>query len=89
MPKPKARRNSTDPESRIMKDEAVKSFVQAYNAQAAVDAPAAIEVYVAPDRQKHGEAPAPDPVSDEGTAIGAMRAKPPDAAGRLSGTPES
>ena len=36
-PTPKAQRNFTDPESRIMKDGATKSFVQAYNAQAAVD----------------------------------------------------
>lgn len=37
-PKPTAQRNFTDPESRIMKDGATKAFVQAYNAQAAVDA---------------------------------------------------
>ena len=37
-PKPKAQRNFTDPESRIMIDGATKSFMQAYNAQAAVDA---------------------------------------------------
>jgi transposase len=36
-PEPKAQRNFTDPESRIMKDGATKGFVQAYNAQAAVD----------------------------------------------------
>ena len=37
-PEPKAQRNFTDPESRIMPDGANKgSFVQAYNAQAAVD----------------------------------------------------
>jgi transposase len=36
-PEPKAQRNFTDPESRIMKDGATKEFVQAYNAQAAVD----------------------------------------------------
>jgi transposase len=134
-PKPKAQRNFTDPESRIMKDGATKSFVQAYNAQAAVDgaaqvivaaavtqdandkqqlvpmltqvvancgaaprvasadsgyfseaavtadALAAIELYVAPDRQKHGEAPASEPVPDDGTTIGAMRAKLQTAAG--------
>lgn len=37
VPEPKAQRNFTDPESRIMKDGASKSFEQAYNAQAAVD----------------------------------------------------
>jgi transposase len=37
VPEAKAQRNFTDPESRIMKDGATKSFVQAYNAQAAVD----------------------------------------------------
>lgn len=37
VPEPKAQRNFTDPESRIMKDGATKSFVQAYNAQAVVD----------------------------------------------------
>lgn len=36
-PGPKAQRNFTDPESRIMKDGASKSFEQAYNCQAAVD----------------------------------------------------
>ena len=36
-PEPKAQRNFTDPDSRIMKDGATKSFAQAYNAQAAVD----------------------------------------------------
>ena len=37
-PEPKAQRNFTDPDSRIMPDGANKgSFVQAYNAQAAVD----------------------------------------------------
>jgi transposase len=132
-PKPKAQRNFTDPESRIMKDGATKSFIQAYNAQAAVDgtaqvivaadvtqeandkqqlvpmlteveancgaSPAAasgdagyfsaaavtdaalagIALYVPPDRQKHGEAPAPP--ADDGTVIGAMRAKLQTAAG--------
>ena len=37
-PKPKAQRNFTDPESRIMKGG--DGFIQAYNAQAAVDADA-------------------------------------------------
>jgi transposase len=36
-PDPTAQRNFTDPDSRIMKDGATKSFEQAYNAQAAVD----------------------------------------------------
>jgi transposase len=36
-PAPKSQRNFTDPESRIMIDGATKSFMQAYNAQAAVD----------------------------------------------------
>jgi transposase len=36
-PKPKAQRNFTDPESRIMIDGATKSFEQCYNCQAAVD----------------------------------------------------
>jgi len=37
VPDPKAQRNFTDPESRIMKDGSSKSFEQAYNAQAAPD----------------------------------------------------
>ena len=134
---PKAQRNFTDPESRIMKDGATQSFVQASNAQAVVDgmgqvivaaavtqaandkqqlvpmvtqvvehcgaAPAAASadsgycsevavkaaaldrinlyvLYVAPDRQKHGNTPAP-PHSDDGTVRGAMRAKLQTAAG--------
>jgi transposase len=36
-PAPKAQRNFTDPDSRIMKDGATKSFEQCYNGQAAVD----------------------------------------------------
>ena len=44
---PKAQRNFTDPESRIMKDGATKSFEQCYNAQAAVDAKAQIIVAAA------------------------------------------
>lgn len=46
-PEPKAQRNFTDPESRIMKDGATKSFVQAYNAQAAVDGEAQVIVAAA------------------------------------------
>jgi transposase len=138
-PRPKAQRNFTDPESRIMKDGATKSFVQAYNAQAAVDGTAqvivaatvtqeandkqqlvpmvtqavancgqppvvvsadsgyfseaavtaealgSIDLHVAVDRQKHGDAPppgaSPSPRPDDGTAVGAMRAKLQTAAG--------
>jgi hypothetical protein len=36
-PEPTAQRNFTDPDSRIMKDGATKSFLQGFNAQAAVD----------------------------------------------------
>ena len=43
-PDAEAQPNFTDPESRIMKDGATKSFVQAYNAQAAVDGAAQIIV---------------------------------------------
>ena len=44
-PEPKAQRNFTDPDSRIMKDGATKSFEQAYNAQAVVtEGPAQIIV---------------------------------------------
>jgi hypothetical protein len=132
-PTPTAQRNFTDPASRIMKDGATKSFVQAYNAQAAVDgtaqvivaaavtqaandkqqlvpmltqtgvncdqlpaaasadsgycsaaavtdaALAGIDLYVAVARQQHGETPAPP--ADDGTVIGAMRAKLQTAAG--------
>ncbi len=44
VPEPKAQQNFTDPESRIMKDGATKSFEQAYNAQAVVDDEAQIIV---------------------------------------------
>jgi transposase len=47
VPKPQAQRNFTDPESRIMKDGATKSFVQAYNAQVAVDGTAQVIVAAA------------------------------------------
>jgi len=46
-PAPSAQRNFTDPDSRIMKDGATKSFEQAYNAQAAVDSHAQIVVAAA------------------------------------------
>jgi transposase len=134
-PQPKAQRNFTDPESRIMKDGASKSFVQAYNAQAAVDGEAQvivaaavtqeandkqqlvpmlrqvagncgeppavasadsgyfseaavtaeacvdIDLHVAPDRQRHGDAPVRPPHPDDGTVSGAMRAKLQSTAG--------
>ena len=43
-PADKAQRNFTDPDSRIMKDGASKSFEQCYNCQAAVDAEAQVIV---------------------------------------------
>ena len=47
VPEPKAQRNFTDPESRIMPDGANKgAFIQAYNAQVAVDAEAQVIVAV-------------------------------------------
>jgi transposase len=55
-PRPKAQRNFTDPESRIMKDGATKSFVQAYNAQAAVDSQAQIIVAAAVTQQANDKA---------------------------------
>ncbi len=45
-PSPKAQRNFTDPDSRIMKDGATKSFEQCYNGQAAVDGKSQIIVAV-------------------------------------------
>lgn len=47
IPAPTDQRNFTDPESRIMKDSTTKGFIQAYNAQAAVDGKA--QVIVAAD----------------------------------------
>ncbi len=47
VPEPKAQRNFTDPDSRIMKEGATQSFVQAYNAQAVVDSQAQIIVAAA------------------------------------------
>jgi transposase len=47
VPKPKDQSNFTDPESRIMKDTTTKSFIQGYNAQAAVDSES--QVIVAAD----------------------------------------
>jgi hypothetical protein len=54
-PDPKAQRNFTDPESRIMKSK--EGFVQAYNAQAAVDADAQIIVAHEPTQcgSDHGQ----------------------------------
>jgi transposase len=44
LPQPKARRNFTDVESRMVKDHATNTFVQGYNAQLGVDAAAQIIV---------------------------------------------
>ena len=44
LPAPKTKRNFTDPDSRIMKDQATKTFQQAYNVQIGVDATAQIIV---------------------------------------------
>lgn len=44
VPAPKTKRNFTDPDSRIMKDQATKTFQQAYNVQIGVDAGAQIIV---------------------------------------------
>ena len=56
-PAPSAQRNFTDPESRIMKDGADGSFVQGYNAQAAVDDASQIVVacHVTPNPTDVGE----------------------------------
>jgi transposase len=43
-PDPKAQRNFTDPDSRIMPSEGKKNFIQAYNCQAAVDQQAQVIV---------------------------------------------
>lgn len=47
VPSPKAQRNFTDPESRIMLDGATKSFQQSFNAQIAVDSTSQIIVAAA------------------------------------------
>ncbi|HEY3316215.1 MAG TPA: IS1182 family transposase [Bacillota bacterium] len=47
VPKPKAQKNFTDPDSRIMKDSASKAFEQAYNAQIVVDGEAQVIVAAA------------------------------------------
>jgi len=63
-PKPKDQRNFTDPESRIMKDSATKSFVQGYNAQAAVDAKA--QVIVAADvTDEPNDKNQPEPMAEQ------------------------
>lgn len=51
VPDPKAQRNFTDPESRIMVDGSTKGFVQAFNAQAAVDEQAQVIVATAVTQQ--------------------------------------
>ena len=143
VPDPKAQRNFTDPESKIMKDGASKSFEQCYNAQAAVDSanqiilaaevtqepndkeqlvpvmgkveenvgqmPDAasadsgffseaavqdeslkgVELYVPPDRQKHGSASAAPVVGAESEAsVAPVEAVVPEAQGQsVAGKP--
>lgn len=63
---------------------AVATADSGYCSETAVTDPtlAAVDLYVAVERQKHGAAPArAHPVPDAGTAIGAMRAKLQTAAG--------
>ena len=55
-PDPKAQKNFTDPDSRIMLDGATKGFVQAYNAQAAVDGDAQVIVACAVTQQANDKA---------------------------------
>ncbi|MGH9446930.1 MAG: IS1182 family transposase [Terriglobia bacterium] len=50
-PEPRAQRNFTDPDSRIMKDGATKEFVQGYNTQAVVDSEAQVIVVAAVTQQ--------------------------------------
>jgi hypothetical protein len=70
---PKAQRNFTDPESRIMRKSG-KEYVQAYNAQAAVDSTA--QVIVAQSLSKrHHEASATGRRRTQGTRVAAMRTK--------------
>jgi len=57
VPDPKAPRNFTDPESRIMVDGATKGFVQGYNAQAVVDAEAQIIVAADVTQQPNDKKP--------------------------------
>jgi Transposase DDE domain len=63
---------------------AVASADSGYFSEAAAtaDAVAAIDLYVAPDRQKHGE-DVSAPVLDDGAVIGTMRAKLQTAGGRV------
>jgi len=56
-PDGKAQRNFTDPDSRIMKDGASQSFVQGYNAQAAVDAERQIIVAASLTQQTNDKQP--------------------------------
>jgi transposase len=51
VPEPKAQRNFTDPDSRIMVDGATKGFEQAYNAQIVVDSEAQVIVAAAVTQQ--------------------------------------
>lgn len=51
LPRAEAQRNFTDPESRIMKDGASKTFEQCYNVQAAVDSTAQVIVAVGVTQQ--------------------------------------
>jgi transposase len=56
-PEPKAQRNFTDPDSRIMKDGATKEFVQGYNAQAVVDSQAQVIVAAAVTQEANDKQP--------------------------------
>ncbi len=67
-PAEKAQRNFTDPDSRIMRDGATKSFEQCYNCEAAVDADS--QVIAAANRSRRAfetEKPGPNQPSGPGT----------------------
>ncbi len=83
-PAPKAQRNFTDPESRIMQDGATKSFVQAYNAQAAVDGHAQVIVAAEVTQQANDKQQLVARLTDAKTNCGAAPAAASGDAGYFS-----
>ena len=83
-PEPKAQRNFTDPDSRIMKDGATQEWGQAYNAQAVVDDQAQVIAAAAVTQEAHDKQPLIPMLKEVEAMTGSRPAQAPADAGYCS-----